>query len=220
MIAGQARSHDGPSYAVLTAAGRGAIAVIRVWGEGAVEAVGLGFRPYTATPLEKHVSGRLRVGRMGAGLGDEVVVAVLKTEVPAVEIQCHGGVAAALSVLDSLEHAGVRRGRRWEIPGFDYPGNDGLSAAALEDLAHAPTVRTAEILLDQLHGALRDEIAGIAMLAEQDATAACARLDALDRALGRRAASSIGVESRHRRATERGKEPIAQCTLRFFARHR
>ena len=77
--------------------------MIRVWGEGAIEAVGLGFRPYTATPLDQHVSGRLRVGRMGAGLGDEVVVAVLKAEVPAVEIQCHGGMAAAVSVLDSLE---------------------------------------------------------------------------------------------------------------------
>ena len=40
-------------------------------------------------------------------------------------------------------------------------------------------MRTAEILLDQLHGALRDEIAGIAILAEQDAAVACARLDAL-----------------------------------------
>ncbi len=180
MNASLEHSNNGPFFAVLTAAGRGAIAVIRVWGEGAIEAVGLGFRPYTATPLDKDVSGRLRVGRMGAGLGDEVVVAVLnETEVPAVEIQCHGGVAAVESVLQSLEHAGVRRGGRWEIPRFDHPGNDGLSAEALEDLAHAPTVLTAEILLHQFHGALRDEIAGIVMLAEQDAAVACARLDAL-----------------------------------------
>ena len=178
-LATQERSKNGPLYTVLTAAGRGAIAVIRIWGEGAIEAVSLGFRPYTATPIDKNASARLRVGRMGAGLGDEVVAVVLKTEVPAVEIQCHGGLAAVESVLDSLERAGVRRGGRWEIPRFDYPRNDVLSAAALEDLALAPTVLTAEILLDQVNGALSDEIAGIAMLAEQDAAGACGRLDAL-----------------------------------------
>jgi tRNA modification GTPase len=172
-------SNNGPCFTVLTAAGRGAIAVIRVWGTGVIEALGLCFRPYTATPLRKTTSGRVRVGRMGAGLGDEVVVAVLETQVPAVEIQCHGGAAAVEMVLDSLERAGVRPGRRWEIPGFDYPGGEALSEQAARDLAHAPTVRTAEILLDQVHGALRDEITKVAILAGQDVAGACARLDAL-----------------------------------------
>ena len=69
--------------------------------------------------------------------------------------------------------------QRWELPGFDYPGGDALSAEALEDLAFAPTVLTAEILLDQVHGALRAEIARLAVLVLQEPTVARARLDAI-----------------------------------------
>ena len=128
--------------------------MIRVWGKGAIEAVGRGFRAYTARPLEKDTSGRLWSGGWVPGWETKWLSAVLKTEIPAVEIQCHGGMAAVGMVLESLERAGVQRGGRWEIPGFDYPGGDQLSAEAIQDLAHAPTVLTAEILLDQVHGAL------------------------------------------------------------------
>ena len=69
--------------------------------------------------------------------------------------------------------------QRWELPGFDYPGGDALSAEALEDLAFAPTVLTAEILLDQVHGALRAEIARLAVLVLQEPAVARARLDAI-----------------------------------------
>jgi tRNA modification GTPase len=178
-IPSQEHANDGPFFTVLSAPGRGAIAVIRVWGKGAIEAVAVGFRANAAVPLLESEPGRLLIGRMGAGLGDEVVAVVLKTEVPAVELQCHGGTAAVEMVLESLERAGARRGRAWEIPRFDYPGGDRLSAEAIQDLAHAQTVLTAEILLDQVHGALGNEIAHVAMLAEQDAAVACVRLDAL-----------------------------------------
>ncbi len=179
LIAGKEVSNKGPFFTVLSAPGRGAIAVIRVWGKGAIEAVAAGFRANAARPLLESEPGRLLLGRMGAGPGDEVVAVVLETEVPAVEIQCHGGTAAVGLVLESLEHAGVRRGRLWDIPRFDYPRGDRLSAEAVQDLAHAQTLRTAEILLDQVNGALGDEIAHVARLAKHDTAVACARLDAL-----------------------------------------
>ncbi len=175
----ETRSNDGPFFRALTAPGRGAIAVIRVWGAGAIEAVSMGFRANAAMRLEESAPGRLVLGRMGAGLGDEVVAVVLKTGIPTVEIQCHGGTAAVGIVVESLERAGVQLCQRWELPGLDYPGGGVLSAEALEDLAFAPTVLTAEILLDQVHGALQAEIARLAVLVLQEPTVARARLDAM-----------------------------------------
>ena len=153
-IASDARSDEGPFFRVLTASGRGAIAVIRVWGAGTIEAVGSVFRANAALPLEHSAPGRLFLGRIGAGLGDEVVAAVLNAPIPAVEIQCHGGTAAVAIVLEALERAACRPGQHWEIPGFDDHGGDSRSAEALEDLCLASTARTAEVLLDQVHGAL------------------------------------------------------------------
>jgi tRNA modification GTPase len=178
-IANDTHASAGPFFRVLTAPGRGAIAVIRVWGPGAIQAVDSVFRGNAAMPLERSAPGRLLLGRMGAGLGDEVVAVVLESTVPAVKIQCHGGTAAVRMVLESLERAAAQLGRRWQLPGLDYPGRDLLSAEALQDLGLASTVPTAEILLDQIHGALRAEIARLAELVEHEPAVARARLDAL-----------------------------------------
>jgi tRNA modification GTPase len=172
-------SSAGPFCRVLTAPGRSAIAVIRVWGAGAIQAVGGAFRANASVPLEQSAPGRLLLGRMGAGLGDEVVAVVLETSTPAVEIQCHGGTAAVGMVLESLGLAAVELADRWELPGLDLPGVDSLAAEALEDLGFASTVLTAEILLDQIHGALRAEIARLAVLIEQEPALARTGLDAL-----------------------------------------
>ncbi len=178
-IANSTDANASPFFRVLTASGRGAIAVIRVWGTGAIEAVGSVFRANAAVPLEQCAPGRLLLGHMGAGLGDEVVVAVLDAPIPAIEIQCHGGTAAVAMVVEALESAACRPGQRWEIPGFDDHGGGSLSAEALQDLALASTVRTAEVFLDQMLGALSSEIARLIDLAEQDPAAALERLDSL-----------------------------------------
>jgi tRNA modification GTPase len=118
-VASDTHPAAGPFFRELTAAGRGAIAVIRVWGVGAIQAVGSAFRANSGLPLEQSTPGRLLLGRMGAGLGDEAVAVVLETAIPAVEIQCHGGTAAVGMVLESLERAGAQRGKRWELAGLD-----------------------------------------------------------------------------------------------------
>jgi tRNA modification GTPase len=164
---------------LLTGEGRGAIAVVRVWGVGAIDLVKEVFRPNGIARLDVSWPGRLRLGRIGAGLGDEVVGAVVETAIPAIELQCHGGTAAVSLVQEALERAGAQRCERWELAGFDYPCGDLLAAQALEDLSKAPTVQTAEILLDQAQGALRAEIARLAGLVETDALGGQAGLDAL-----------------------------------------
>jgi tRNA modification GTPase len=144
---------------ILTPPGRGAVAVVRVWGNDAVRVADAAFRPNQGARLAKAPRGRLRVGRMGAGLGDEVVAVVLESEPVEVEVQCHGGPAPLELVMAALESAGALR----------YPQHDWirqsrpspLSAQAAIDLAHAPTVRAAEILLDQLNGALETEVRAI-----------------------------------------------------------
>jgi tRNA modification GTPase len=139
-------------FRILTAEGRAAIAVIRVWGPGALAAVNSVFRPHRGRSLGGTDPGRLRLGRAGVGLGDEVVAVRLDGPTPTIEIQCHGGAAAVAAVIRSLEAAGaVLAGRD---PAALSRVEDRIRAQAMEDLTAAPTLRAAEILLDQAHGAL------------------------------------------------------------------
>jgi tRNA modification GTPase len=153
--------------------------VVRIWGSGAFEVVRKVFRPIGTIPWGETSPGRLRLGRMGAGLGDEVVAVWLKTAVPAVELQCHGGTAAVALVLEALESAGAKRGQGWALPGLDFPRGDALAALALVDLPLAKTVTTAEILLAQAQGALTAEIARLGELVEDEPAAAQAGLESL-----------------------------------------
>jgi tRNA modification GTPase len=144
---------------VLTAEGRGAIAVVRVWGPGALEAADRVFRPNAGPTLARTRPGRLRVGRVGAGPGDEVV-AVHVGDPPEVEIQGHGGALATRLVLDALAGAGVVvvPAGQW----LAHAASNRIEAEALADLARAPTLRTAEILLEQAQGALGGELTRLA----------------------------------------------------------
>ena len=65
----------------------------------------------------------------------------------AVDLHCHGGLAAAAMIEQSLVAAGCRRTtwREWLADGHD----DLIAAAALVALADARTERAAAILLDQ-----------------------------------------------------------------------
>jgi tRNA modification GTPase len=167
-----------PSVSVLTAPGRGAIAAVRVCGPGAIAVADFVFRPNRGVPLARTAAGRLRVGRIGLGLGDEVVAVVVETEPPAVEIHCHGGAAAVSMVLAALERAGAARSGDRRGAGAEHRSDD-LLADAVRDLVRAPTLRTAEIFLDQAQGALSEAIAGLIRAIDQDRALALADLDML-----------------------------------------
>ena len=144
---------------ILTAPGRGAVAVVRVWGPGALIAVDAAFRPMRGERLAATPPNRPRFGRLGAGLGDEVVAVVLEGDPPGVEVQCHGGSAAIAMVVEALQERGCRLVEPAEFVRDAEP--DPFRAAAWEDLAKASTLRTAEILLEQAQGALDREVAAI-----------------------------------------------------------
>jgi tRNA modification GTPase len=163
----------------LTPEGRGAIAVVRVWGPDAIDVTSDVFRSRGRLSLAQTPPGRLRLGRMGDALGDEVVAVVLDSATPAVEVQCHGGAAAVELVVAALEKAGAMRTEPWQAT--EQLAGDRLSAAAFSDLAHASTILTAEILLDQAQGALRGELARLAETIDQQPAQALADVEELIR---------------------------------------
>src|SRR5947209_8228098 len=103
--------NPGARVCVLTPDGRGAVAVVRVWGPKALEIADASFRPVRNPRLAETPAGRLRFGRMGAGLGDEVVAVVVDRDPPEVEVHCHGGPAAVELVVEALVARGAERRR-------------------------------------------------------------------------------------------------------------
>ena len=135
---------------VLTPPGTGAIATVRVAGAGAWDAVRERFRPAGSKPLpelpELH---RVWFGVLGDG-GDEVVTGVEQVEPePVIDLHCHGGRVVVKWVLGLFGEGGERRDASPPV----------LQAVPAELLPHAPTLRTAAVLLDQLHGAFARAVA-------------------------------------------------------------
>ena len=144
-----------PRVAVLTPPGTGAIAVVAVVGPGAWQVASPllrrpGGRPAPAAPPEPAFwYGTLADG--GEGPGDEVILAVVQLDpTPWVEVHCHGGRRAVRVVVEAL----VGRGAV-EVPAAELPGRGEFDDRALGPLTHAPTLRTAGVLLDQYYGAFR-----------------------------------------------------------------
>lgn len=145
---------------LLTPEGRGAVATIVVHGCGAVRAVESNFRSARNRPLSQLPAGRPWFGRWvgspetGAVAAEEVVVC--RRDEATVEVHCHGGRAATARLLEDLGRVGAQLEQdRWAWACRDL---DPLAAAAARALTQARTRRTAAILLDQYHGALRDAV--------------------------------------------------------------
>jgi tRNA modification GTPase len=148
--------------------------VIRVWGDRAIAVADLAFRPHRGLRLAETAPGVLRLGRIGEGLGDEVIAVVIEAVPPAVELQCHGGAAAVAHVQRALHAAGATHSDGEHVAAD-------LVAVASADLARASTLRTAEILLDQADGALYREVARLIRAIDADPAQALADLETLSR---------------------------------------
>ena len=162
---------------VLTGEGRGAISVIKAWGEDAVELTNSVFRPLVGDGLKETPVNRPRFGRIGAGLGDEVVVVRVHEAPDEIEVHCHGGHAARGIVLAAFLAAGAEERRPVAWVKSSAPSR--IQAESEVDLMQATTLRTAEILLEQAQGKLEEEIARIASLIRQDHELGKSALDSL-----------------------------------------
>jgi tRNA modification GTPase len=167
-----------PQVAILTPAGRGAVATIGIRGAGAVDLVCRCVVLASNPPLDRRESGSVSFGRLALAhsASEEVVIGLIGAE--HVEVHCHGGVAAAEAVMEALIAAGSER-KTWQ-EWLQNESPDPLAAAALCALARAPTQRTAAILLDQFRGALGRELAAIdVQIAAGDGAAAAERIRSL-----------------------------------------
>ncbi len=141
---------------ILTAPGRGAVAVIVVSGAAAAERAAHFFNP-SGAQLTKTPIGRIRYGRWREH-GEEVVVCRLSER--AVEIHCNGGRAASERIVTDLLSIGCVLGDA-ELQ-VDSLSGATIREAALTALAAAPTERCAAILLDQYNGALERALQSLA----------------------------------------------------------
>jgi tRNA modification GTPase len=173
--------------ACLTPAGAAAIATLAVRGPDAWEVCRRLFTPRCG-PLpataEDVPPGRFWLGRFGNELKDEVVLAPRQAQpVPWLELHCHGGREVLTLLFELFEQHGVRRctWEEWQRQA-DVPHQTPLCAEAAVALAHAPTARTASILLDQYHGALERALEAMQVaLAAGDGTQAERLLNELRR---------------------------------------
>ncbi len=169
--------------ACLTPPGRGAIATLALRGPNAWSLV----RDLFQLPSPRHLPsepepGRFWLGRLGeTGAMDEVVLAVRqKMPVPWLEVHCHGG----MEVVGLFKEVFCRRGVRecsWEE--FErLTAEEANRSLARTLLARTPTVRTAAILLDQVHGAFDNAIQQVCLaLRKKDLETAKTLLDHVKR---------------------------------------
>ena len=163
--------------AALTPTGRGAIAAIGVRGPEAIAVVAKCFRAASGRELREIPLGRAVFGRFRTLCGSEEELVIGLASPGSVEVHCHGGTAAVQAVIEALVAAGCREETWRDHLAEEIP--DPIAAAALVALAEARTERTAGILLDQYHGALRRELGQIRDLIGVDAAQASARLQSL-----------------------------------------
>jgi tRNA modification GTPase len=157
--------------AVLTPPGTGAIATVEVSGPRAWEITRQLFHPAGKPLPEPPELNRFWLGKLG---GDEVILAVTGPET--VEVHCHGGRRVVGMVVEQFTARGcILVGRA--VP--DIPDTVGHSPTYL--LQHAPTLRTAAILLDQLHGAFDRAVSHALELLSKDPEAVCIPLRELAR---------------------------------------
>jgi tRNA modification GTPase len=170
--------------AILTPSGRGAVSVISVRGAEAVRLVSKFFAPRNANVWRHAAIGQVFYGGWtsnGAEVDEHAEdVIVCRVTDDAIEIHCHGGIAST-RIAEDLVSAGAHVCDWPAIVFADEPNP--IRAAARVALADAVTERTAEILLDQLNGALEIAIRTIVQTLEADASTALSDLqELLDRA--------------------------------------
>lgn len=162
--------------AIATAPGEGAISVIRISGPRSLVIADSIFRgsgqPPSRRPGQTFVHGRV-VGPSAGGDGgsavlDEVILLVYRaprsyTREDAVEIQAHGGTAAAQRILRAVLDAGARLAEPGEFTkrAFLNGRMDLLQAEAVLDLIRAKSDRAATAAVEQLEGRLSYSFARI-----------------------------------------------------------
>lgn len=130
--------------ACLTPPGKAAIATLAVRGPTAWSITCQLFQPRKGVLPDEPNVGQFWFGKLGKDYADEVIVAVKNgLPSPGVEVHCHGGVEVVRMLQELYAEHGVAITSAQQF----------IDNALFDMLAHAPTTRTATILLDQVNGA-------------------------------------------------------------------
>lgn len=150
--------------AISTSLGVGAISIIRVSGEDAIEKVANIFK---GTDLKKAKSHTIHYGHIVSNkeIIDEVLVSVLKapktyTMEDIVEINSHGGIATTKKVLEVLLEQGIRLAEKGEFTKRAFlNGRIDLSqATAVNNLIQSNTDLERKLALNQVSGKVSNKI--------------------------------------------------------------
>lgn len=137
---------------LLTAAGRGALAVIAVQGLSAIDAAERFFVPRGHASLRDRVDGAC-LRSLGRGEGEQLLI--VRRSVESLEIHCHGGLAACEAIVRDLESVGCQRIAWQERRSVSIHGSSRIEAEALHAISKAGGIHAAKILAWQLSGALK-----------------------------------------------------------------
>lgn len=153
--------------ALLTPAGRGAVATIRVLGiRESLDFGGL-FRAANGRPVDRQPIGRIVFGAWGLRPAEGEDVVICRVDQHALEIHCHGGDVAAARILSDLERGGCQivtwRHQQTSMSGF-------LQAEIEQLLSRASTWRAAEILNEQASGLFQSAVQQIVCGIAEDAS--------------------------------------------------
>jgi len=156
--------------ACLTPPGQGAIATLALYGEQAWDLVRPLFKTRSGNALpEAPEVGRIRLGRLGQEMHDEVVLVVKQiVPIPWIELHCHGGREVVRYLLELFTASGAESCTWQQL--LHHAIADPLSARAAVALTEAVTVRTAAILLDQFQDALSRQLASALEALDRDDT--------------------------------------------------
>lgn len=136
----------------LTAPGHAALGTLGILGPHAFEIVRSLF---SGRLSNSSTNNRPAYGMFGDTVRDDVVVDVRNTDLPLVEIHCHGGQAMVAQLLDAVQAKGAQVVTWQEF--FARQGFSEIQVEAALALSQCRTERTAAILLDQWNGALDRE---------------------------------------------------------------
>ena len=150
--------------AISTKLGVGAISIIRVSGDNAIPLVNKVFRGKDLAKVDSHT---INYGFINNGKEDidEVLVTVMKapktfTREDIVEINCHGGIATTLSILDLLIEHGARQAEKGEFTKRAFLNGriDLTQAESVMDLIDSKTDNSRKLALSSLEGNLKKYI--------------------------------------------------------------
>ena len=150
--------------AISTKLGVGAISIIRVSGDNAIPLVNKVFRGKDLAKVDSHT---INYGFINNGKEDidEVLVTVMKapktfTREDIVEINCHGGIATTLSILDLLIEHGARQAEKGEFTKRAFLNGriDLTEAESVMDLIESKTDNSRKLALSSLEGNLKKYI--------------------------------------------------------------